>query len=351
MGGNKSKPNIPNYNPHPKVKPMQPQVTSLLDNMVEGREYESIIKLDNIEVDLGAEITRSINEISKIRNRPIVCYVSNVINPSIKSSISIDAADDKPFHEMLNSIPSGEKELDIIIVTPGGSAEIVANHVNRIRQRFEHVGFIIPYMAMSAGTIFCLSGDDLIMDENAFIGPIDPQVPSKDGRYVPAQAVTTLINDIQERGQEQLKSGEQPNWTDIQILRNLDPKEIGNSINASQFSISLVSQYLENYKFRTWINHKDGRVVTAHEKRARATEIAGTLCKHSLWLSHSRRISREMVTTECKLNVTYPESIDGLNIAIKKFWALMTFTLERTSMTKIFASNNYLLIRNEQPTN
>lgn len=67
-------------------------------------------------------------------------------------------------------------------------------------------------MAMSAGTIFCLSGDDLIMDERAFFGPIDPQVPSKNGRYVPAQSITTLIADIQTRGQEQLAKGLQPNW-------------------------------------------------------------------------------------------------------------------------------------------
>lgn len=51
-------------------------------------------------------------------------------------------------------------------------------------------------MAMSAGTIFCMSGDELIMDEAAFIGPIDPQVPSRNGMYVPAQSLMTLIDEI-----------------------------------------------------------------------------------------------------------------------------------------------------------
>ena len=350
MGNGKKRGDMPPYNfKQQKPKMQAPAVTSLLDNMKDGKEYESIIVLKNINVDLGKEINRCVNEISSIRKRPVVCYIANVINGTIRSSISIDNSDDKPFLEMLNSVPIESKDIDILIVTPGGSAETVANFVNRIRARFDHVGFILPYMAMSAGTIFCLSGDEIIMDENAFIGPIDPQVPSRDGRYVPAQSITTLIKDIQDRGQDQLNKGGQPGWSDIQILRNLDPKEIGNSLNASQFSIDLVSDYLENYKFRTWINHSDGRQVTPEDRKKRASEIAAQLCKHSLWLSHARRVSREMAWNTCKLKIVHPEEIDGLAKAIKRFWALMCFSLENTFMFKVFVSNNYMLFRHEQP--
>lgn len=344
----KKKKNFPNYNPNPPVaKKDQLPVTSFLDIMKDGNEYQSIIGLQNVNVDLGAELARSIREITAIRKRPLICYIANVVNANISQSVSINNADDAPFLEMLRNVPEGSEELDVLIVTPGGSAETVASWVNQIRSRFKEVSFILPYMAMSAGTIFCMSGDELIMDESSFFGPIDPQVPSKNGRYVPAQSINTLIADIQRRGQEQLQKGAQPDWTDIQILRNLDAKEIGNAINASKFSTDLVAQYLERYKFKNWSTHQDGAAVTPEQKTKRAKEIAGQLCNHQLWLSHSSRISRDMAWNTCKLKITHPENVPGLNRAIKRFWALVCFSLENSPVAKIFASENYMLFRHE----
>lgn len=345
--GKRRKP-IPNYNPNPPIaKSSTTAVNSLLDVMKDGNEYQSIIGLQNVNVDIGREISRSIKEITEIRKRPLICYIANVVNANITQSISINNSDDAPFLEMLRNVPADKEEIDILIVTPGGSAETVAFWVNQIRARFKKVSFILPYMAMSAGTIFCMSGDELIMDESAFFGPIDPQVPSKNGRYVPAQSINTLIADIQCRGQIQLKRGLQPNWTDIQILKNLDAKEIGNAINASKLSTDLVSKYLEQYKFKDWTLHQDGSLVTQVEREKRAKEIAGQLCDHQLWLSHSNRISRDTAWDTCKLKITHPEDIQGLRRAIKRFWALMCFSLEHTSVVKIFASENYMLFRNE----
>lgn len=349
MGKKKSR--IPNLNSHPPVskKVTNPVITSLLDQMEDGKEYASIVGLNNVNVDLGTELSRAIKEIVAIRKRPAVCYISNVINSNITQSISLDRSDDTPFLEMIRNVPVEQKDIDIILVTPGGSAETADFLVKQIRSRFDNVAFILPYMAMSAGTIFCMSGDELIMDESAFFGPIDPQVPSKNGRYVPAQSINTLIADIQHRGQEKLKRGEQPDWTDIQILRNLDAKEIGNAINASKLSSDLVSNYLKNYKFKKWNVHSNGSPVTDSDRDKRASEIANQLCDHSLWLSHSSRITRDMALDICHLQVTHPEDIPGLARAIKRFWALVNMLLEQTMVTKIFASENYMLFRNETP--
>lgn len=349
MGKRKS--SIPNYNPHPPVakKVDAPPITSFLDQMEDGKEYVSIVGLNNVNVDLGKELSRAIKEIVDIRKRPSVCYISNVINTNITQSISLDRSDDTPFLEMIRNVPSDQKDIDIILVTPGGSAETADFLVKQLRSRFDNVAFILPYMAMSAGTIFCMSGDELIMDESAFFGPIDPQVPSKNGRYVPAQLINTLIADIQHRGQEKLLRGEQPDWTDVQILRNLDAKEIGNAINASKLSSDLVSKYLKNYKFKNWNRHSDGTLVTLDDKEKRASEIANQLCDHSLWLSHSSRITRDMALDVCHLQVTHPEDIPGLYRAIKRFWALVSLMLEQTMISKIFASENYMLFRSETP--
>ena len=347
---------FPNYNPNPPVsrKPVvSPVQTSLLDKMVDGREYQSIVGLNNVSIDLGEEMKKALSEIYAIRKRPIICYIANTLNSAIigKTSISIDNGDDMPFIEILNTIPQEEKAIDIVLVTPGGSADTVDYFVKKLRGRFDSIAFILPYMAMSAGTIFCMSGDELIMSESSYIGPIDPQVPSRGGMFVPAQSIMTLIDTIRERGEKQLKEGKRPNWTDVEILNHLDPKELGNAITASALSTRLVSDYLKEYKFRGWTEHSDGREVTPEERTTRASEIATLLCNNSVWLSHGSRITREIAVDTCKLKVTYPETVDGLDRAIRRFWALMQLTLENNPISKIFASGDYFLFRsvNIQP--
>lgn len=324
----------------------QPVIHSLLDNMVDGREYQSVVG-KNVSLVLDEEMKKALQEIKAIRKKPIICYISNTFNRAVteRVSTSIDNSDDTPFIEILKTIPQTEKDVDIILVTPGGSADTVDYFVKKLRSRFDNITFILPYMAMSAGTIFCMSGDELIMSESAYIGPIDPQVPSRAGMYVPAQSIMTLISTIKKRGDEQLKKGLQPDWTDVQILNHLDPKELGNAITASALSTRLVTDYLKQYKFRNWQFHSDGSSVTDDERNRRATEIATLLCNNAVWLSHGSRITREIATNVCKLQVTYPESIEGLDRALRRFWALMQLTMENNPIAKIYASEDYFLFR------
>jgi ClpP class serine protease len=80
---------------------------------------------------------------------------------------------------------NSNKRIAIVLDTPGGSAEVVERMVDTIRSFYDEVAFIIPDRAMSAGTIFAMSGDSIYMDYFSRLGPIDPQV-FKDDRFVPA---------------------------------------------------------------------------------------------------------------------------------------------------------------------
>lgn len=324
-------------------------IISLLDNMVDGKEFESLSKLKGLTLNLKSEIERALKDISTLRGgRPIVAYMANVVNPNIKAIKSIEYGDDLPFSELINTVPADKKEVDVILVTPGGSGTQVAKFVDKLRPRFDEVSFIIPNIAMSAGTIFAMSGDEIIMTNSSYIGPIDPQVPNKDGMYVPAQSILTLIEEIKTKGEASLRSGRQPDWTDLQILRQIDPKEIGSAMNASDYSVELVTNYLNSYKFKTWQKHSNGAVVTEEERLAKAKEIAENLCRHSLWKSHGRGITRESAWDVCKLKITHSESIDGLDRAIKRFWALTYWIFENTPIYKTFVSENYHLLRTDR---
>lgn len=324
-------------------------VTSLLDLMVDGREYESLIeKLKvSVKVDMTAEIRKVLLEFRALRNRPAICYLANVVNEQIKIPVSIDANDDLPFAEMISAVPGHEQAVDVILVTPGGSAQQVAKFVDKLRPRFTDVTFILPYMAMSAGTIFAMSGNEIVMGPNSFIGPTDPQVPNRDGIYVPAQAILTLLDEIQKRGEQLIAQGQQPLWSDLHILRNLDVREIGNAINASKYSMELVEDYLYNFKFKNWIHHSNGTPVTDKDKRDRAKDIGLKLCSHAQWKTHSRGITRDVAWNECKIKVIRSESLPGLDKAMRRFWGMIYWMFENTPMAKAFISENYAIFRND----
>lgn len=73
--------------------------------------------------------------------------------------IMIDYTDILPVQDQLSNL-SGDN-LDLILETPGGFAEVVEDIVGLIRNKYESVGVIIPGWAKSAGTIFAMSGDEI----------------------------------------------------------------------------------------------------------------------------------------------------------------------------------------------
>lgn len=322
--------------------------SSLLDVMIDDREFESIVGYQVVNLNLVEEFRRIIAEIEDIRKRPLICYLANVLNKNVKVSTAIEFNDDLPFSELVNTLNTKEVNVDVLLITNGGSGQQVAKFVTKIRSKFEHVCFILPSVAMSAGTIFIMSGDEIIMGPDSVFGPIDPQIPNKHGIFVPAQSLLTLIEEIQARGKKNLDIGLQPMWTDLEILRNIDQKDIGNAYNASEYSINLVKDYLYNYKFKTWTEHDSSKnPVTDDERSSRAREIAQTLCDHRLWKSHSNGINRNVAETLCKLKITHTEDVQGLDRLIRRFWALSSWAFENTKIAKLFISRDYCIIRQD----
>lgn len=344
------KPQIPNNNVRPK--PVNPVASVspgfILSLMKSGREYESLVANSAIaarQFDFASEVRLAIDAIEAIRGRPLLIYAANVVNRTLVGDTGISRADDLPFNEMISDT-NGNTEADFLVVTPGGEGQQVAQFVNHARKRFAFVAFLIPYMAMSAGTIWALSGDEIWMTPQAILGPIDPQVPGRNGQFIPAQALLATIKDIQARGDEALRSGRSPDWTDQLLLRNIDAKEIGDVLSQSAYSIGLAKQYLMQYKFNSWLTHSsDGRLVTDDDKESTAERIAMELCSHDTWKMHSHGISREALTSTLKLRINHTETVPDLHQAISRLWALMYWAFENTAVLKIMMSKNYSIIR------
>ena len=68
------------------------------------------------------------------------------------------------------------KPFDLILHTPGGEL-FAALHLSRLLRDYpSKIRTIIPFYAMSAGTLLSLSTNEIILGPNASLGPIDPQV-------------------------------------------------------------------------------------------------------------------------------------------------------------------------------
>lgn len=179
-------------------------------------------------------------------------------------------------------------KLYVILTTLGGSAEVVERYVNILRYHYAEINFIVPDYAYSAGTIFCMSGDSILMDYISVLGPIDPQVPNKDNKYVAALGYLDKINEFIAKAANGTLTKAELIW-----LKELDLGEIRSFEQARDLTTDLLTKWLANYKFKNWTLHKDNTPVTPEEKQLRAVEIATELSDNKKWKSHGKGISIE----------------------------------------------------------
>jgi len=66
--------------------------------------------------------------------------------------------------------------IDFIIHTPGGLALAATQIAQALADHQAPVRVIVPHYAMSGGTLIALAADEIIMDEHAVLGPVDPQL-------------------------------------------------------------------------------------------------------------------------------------------------------------------------------
>jgi len=74
------------------------------------------------------------------------------------------------FHEVTHSLKS--KSLDLISIVREG-LPTRRKHVESIRSRFSHVRIIVPSYAKSAATMMAMSADEILLERDAELGPID----------------------------------------------------------------------------------------------------------------------------------------------------------------------------------
>lgn len=217
----------------------------------------------------------------------------------------------------------GADRLVIFLNTPGGSAETVEKMVEVVRYHYGEVFFVVPDYAMSAGTIFCTSGDKIFMDYSSALGPIDPQVFNGEV-WVPALGYLEKVEELVEKSlRDDLSDAE------FLILQGQDLAELAQYEQQRDLTVTLLKKWLVEYKFRTWDvhgtnPHKLGQPVTDDEKRERAEEVAKCLSNQELWHSHGRNIGVNTLRDVVKLRIEDYSGDDHLRKLIRSYNDLIT---------------------------
>lgn len=275
--------------------------------------------------DLDDTIFRHINEkaeeLEGLLKSDVICYFG-----------TIDPQYFRAFRNFIEEVRTAskrtEKTLSVILRTPGGQAETAERFVTVIRQHYEVVNFVVPDVAMSAGTILCMSGDAIHMDYSGSLGPIDPQVLASDrSGYVAALGYLDKVAEITS------KPSLSP--ADVVFLKSMDLAKLALFEQARDLSIDLLKKWLVQYKFKNWTKHRTtnpGAPVTAEEKFARAEEIARALSDHRKWFSHGRSLGIEKLR-ELRLEIDDYSENAPLRNAIRSYNDLLAAYMDRMGRT------------------
>lgn len=80
--------------------------------------------------------------------------------------------------------------IDLILHTPGGLVLATEQIARALIRHPAKVTVFVPHYAMSGGTMLALASDEIVMDANAVLGPVDPQL----GNF-PAASIIKVVED------------------------------------------------------------------------------------------------------------------------------------------------------------
>ncbi len=286
------------------------------------------------------ERKRQLKRIRDIRQRDVFVFAADLKKAG--DPIQIGYPDLLPITDQLANLKGSA--LDLILETSGGSAEVTEQIVRILREQYSgDIAVVVPGAAMSAGTILAMAADDILMDAGSALGPIDAQL-SWQGKVFSADA---LLKGFERIKQEVANTGVL-NKAYIPILQGLSPGELESAQNALDLAKVLVTDWLAHYKFRAWTHHSStGAPVTDDDRTRRAEMIAGDLCQHSRWRSHSRFFTiRDL--ERMRLRITDYSKQPDLADAIRRYFTLLQMTFE-SPIYKIFETPEAQVYRANAP--
>lgn len=222
-----------------------------------------------------------VGSIQKHTGRKLICYVAE--------SAALTRDDVVPLMDLLHGIPVGSS-IDLLLHTPGGDIDAADKMVRILQRRVgadAQLRVVVPDSAKSAGTLIAIGADIIVMSDSSELGPIDPQIISRDsGGNISQRPAHTYVDgyDALVRTIDNPASYENGKRTDAEqlLLSKCDPAMLDLCRQALKRSRQLAEALLKKGMLR------DGSW----------TEVGGHLTDNERWLSqHGAVIDSEDAQT------------------------------------------------------
>jgi len=89
--------------------------------------------------------------------------------------------------------------IDFVVHAPGGLALASLQIAHALRAHPAKVTVHVPHYAMSGATLIALAADEIVMDEHAVLGPVDPQVGAYPAASVLAAVARKNVNEVEDQ--------------------------------------------------------------------------------------------------------------------------------------------------------
>jgi hypothetical protein len=225
-------------------------------------------------LDFDGVRRKYLTELHGVTSRATIVYATDWLMGG-PPGISITPEDMVAMMEVCKDM--GDGPLDLVLHSPGGSAEATASIVRYLRKQFSEIRVIVPHAAMSAATMLALSADVIVMGKQSQLGPIDPQLVTPQGQ-IPARAIL----DQFERAKKECAEDSAALGPWMPMLQQYGPALLEQCQNADSLAKRLVRGWLRTYMFQ---GQKD-----AARKAARVAKFFGD---HHIHRSHSLGIDRD----------------------------------------------------------
>lgn len=135
---------------------------------------------------------RAIQEFEQGRNSRVILLIHRQESISllgIPISRYITIEDSEQILRAIRLTPA-DTPIDLILHTPGGLVLATEQIARALIRHPAKVTVYVPHYAMSGGTMLALAADEIVMDANAVLGPVDPQL----GNF-PAASIIKVVED------------------------------------------------------------------------------------------------------------------------------------------------------------
>ena len=181
--------------------------------------------------------------------RNVILYGSSWLQKRDAESTSLSMIDEKDvmaFKECVNGL--GGDKLDLILHSPGGFAESAEHIVEYLREHFNDIRVIVPYLAMSAATLIACSANRILLGPQSALGPIDPQISLPVETGVRAVAAQDIIEQFELALSVAKTQGVEVAYP---MFSQFGPDLIIKSKNSVDLNTRLAEKWLAEYMFKS----------------------------------------------------------------------------------------------------